>query len=86
MPMNALKKEDVIPEEVTQDLVDPVNAQTNREFRVVLNQRHEPKQKQDSSNSPSQSLPDRLLKRSRGRAEARGLRTLGTGPYDAPFS
>jgi predicted DNA-binding transcriptional regulator AlpA len=61
MPMNALKKEDVIPEEVTQDLVDPVNAQTNREFRVVLNQRHEPKQKQDSSNSPSQSLADRLL-------------------------
>jgi hypothetical protein len=84
--MNALKKEDVIPEEVTQDLVDPVNAQTNREFRVVLNQRHESKQKQDSSNSPpSQSLADRLLN-AREVAQARGLRTLGTGPYDAPFS
>jgi hypothetical protein len=36
MPMNALKKEEVIPEEVAQDLADPVNLQTNREFRVVL--------------------------------------------------
>jgi predicted DNA-binding transcriptional regulator AlpA len=62
MPMNALKKEEAIPEEVTRDLVDPVNLRTNREFRVVLNQRREPNQRQDSSNGPrSQSLADRLL-------------------------
>jgi hypothetical protein len=65
MPMNALKKEEVIPEEVAQDLADPVNLQTNREFRVVLNQRHEPNQKQDSSNRPpSQSLADHTTRRS----------------------
>lgn len=62
MPMNALKKEDVIPEELAQDLVDPVNLRINREFKVVLNQRHEPDQKPDSSSGPpSQSLADRLL-------------------------
>jgi predicted DNA-binding transcriptional regulator AlpA len=61
MPMNALKKEEAIPEEVAQDLVDPANLHTNREFRVVLN-RHEPNQRQDSSNGPpSQSFADRLL-------------------------
>ena len=32
MPMNALKKEEVIPEEVAQDLVDPANLQTNRKL------------------------------------------------------
>jgi predicted DNA-binding transcriptional regulator AlpA len=62
MPMNALEKEEVIPEEVAQDLVHPANLHTNREFRVVLNQRHEPNQRRDSSNGPpSQSLADRLL-------------------------
>ncbi len=30
MPMNALKKEDVIPEEIAQDLLDPVNLRINR--------------------------------------------------------
>jgi hypothetical protein len=52
MPMNVLKKKEAIPEEVAQDLVDLANLQTNRGFRVVLNQRHEPNQKQDSSNGP----------------------------------
>jgi hypothetical protein len=52
MPMNALKKEEMITEEVAQDLVDPANLQTNREFKVVLNQRHEPDQKPDSSSGP----------------------------------
>jgi hypothetical protein len=56
MPMNALKKEEVIPEEVAQDFVDPANLHTNREFRVVLNQRHEPNQRQDSSNGPPLNL------------------------------
>ena len=48
MPMNALKKEDVIPQEIAQDLLDPVNLRINREFKVVLNQRHETNQKPDS--------------------------------------
>jgi predicted DNA-binding transcriptional regulator AlpA len=62
MPMNALKKEELIPEEVAQDLAGSVNLQTNREFKVVLNQRHEPDQKPDSSSGPpSPSLADRLL-------------------------
>jgi hypothetical protein len=78
MPMNALKKEDVIPEEVTQDLVDPVNLRIDREFKVALNQRHDPNQKQYSSNNPPLNLW--LIAFStlgRTRADS-GLRTLGT--------
>ena len=62
MRITALKNEEVVPEEVVQDFANPVNWEPNREFRVVLNQRHEPNQNLDSSNSvPAQPLADRLL-------------------------
>ena len=62
MRITALKNEEVVPEEVVQDFANPVNWEPNREFRVVLNQRHEPNQNQDSSNSlPAQPFADRLL-------------------------